>query len=221
MLARGILFDFNGVIAHDEALHFEALSATLAAHGISLTREQYYADFLGLNDRECFRRSFEAAGRAPDKFTLQHAVEQKADIYEDKARARLELVAGVRDFIEAASAARMVLGVASSALKREVEFVLQMKSLREYFETIVSAEEVERCKPDPQTFERARQRLRLAREECVVIEDSLPGIEAARAGGFRCLAIASSLPAEALAGADMVWNDFSGKLPADLPWSDA
>jgi HAD superfamily hydrolase (TIGR01509 family) len=221
MLARGILFDFNGVIAHDEALHFEALSATLAAHGISLTREQYYADFLGLNDRECFRRSFEAAGRAPDKFTLQHAVEQKADIYEDKARARLELVAGVRDFIEAASAARMVLGVASSALKREVEFVLQMKSLREYFETIVSAEEVERCKPDPQTFERARQRLRLAREECVVIEDSLPGIEAARAGGFRCLAIASSLPTEALAGADMVWNDFSGKLPADLPWSDA
>jgi HAD superfamily hydrolase (TIGR01509 family) len=190
MLARGILFDFNGVIANDEGLHFEALSATLAAHGITLAREQYYADFLGLNDRECFRRGFEAAGRRPDRFVLQHAVEQKADIYEDIARARLELVAGVRNFIEAASAARMVLGVASSALLREVEFVLQMQSLREHFETIVSAEAVERCKPDPQTFERARQRLRLAREECVVIEDSLPGIEGAMAGGFRCVAFA-------------------------------
>ena len=59
MLARGILFDFNGVIADDEALHLEALTATLAAHGIPLSREQYYTEFLGLDDRECFRRSFE------------------------------------------------------------------------------------------------------------------------------------------------------------------
>ncbi|HET8632901.1 MAG TPA: HAD family phosphatase [Gemmatimonadales bacterium] len=221
MLARGILFDFNGVIANDEALHFEALSATLAAHGISLAREEYYGNFLGLDDRECFRRSFEAAGRRPEPFLLHHAVEQKADIYEDIARARLTLVPGVRGFIEAASSARMALGVASSALLREVEFVLQMTDLREHFETLVSAEQVERCKPDPQTFERARQRMRLSREECVVIEDSLPGIEAAKAGGFRCVAIASSLPAGALANADLVWHDFDGHHPADLPWADA
>lgn len=221
MLARGILFDFNGVIANDEALHFEALSATLAAHGISLTRAQYFDAYLGLDDRECLRRGFASAGRTPDTFMLRHAVEQKADMYEEIARTRMELVPGVRDFIEAASAAGMVLGVASSALLREVEFVLQMESLREHFETIVSAEAVERCKPDPQTFERARQRLRLAREECVVIEDSLPGIEAARAGGFRCAAIATSLPADTLAGADLVWANFHGHHPADLPWADA
>jgi HAD superfamily hydrolase (TIGR01509 family) len=221
MLARGILFDFNGVIANDEALHFEAFSATLAAHGISLTRQEYYGNFLGLDDRECFRRSFEAAGRTPEPFLLRHAVEQKAELYEDLARERLELVPGVRDFIEAASAARMALGVASSALLREVEFVLQMTDLREHFETLVSAEQVERCKPDPQVFERACQRMRLATGECVVIEDSLPGIEAAKSGGFRCVAIASSLPASALASADMVWNDFDGHHPADLPWADA
>ncbi len=221
MLARGILFDFNGVIANDEALHFEALSATLAAHGIALAREDYYGKFLGLDDRECFRRSFEAAGRTPEPFLLRHAVEQKAGLYEDFARARLELVPGVRDFIEAASAAGMALGVASSALLREVEFVLQMANLRDHFETLVSAEQVERCKPDPQIFERARQRMRLATEECVVIEDSLPGIEAALAGRFRCVAIASSLPASALTHADMVWNDFDGHHPADLPWTDA
>jgi HAD superfamily hydrolase (TIGR01509 family) len=221
MLARGILFDFNGVIANDEGLHFEALSATLAAHGIALTQEEYYGKFLGLDDRECFRRSFEAAGRKPEPFLLHHAVEQKAELYEDIARARLELVPGVRNFIEAASAARMALGVASCALLREVEFVLQMTNLREHFETLVSAEQVERCKPDPQVFERARVRMRLAREECVVIEDSLPGVEAARAGGFRCVAIASSLPASAFENADLVWSDFNGHHPADLPWTDA
>lgn len=221
MLARGILFDFNGVIANDEALHFEALSATLAAHGITLTREQYYGGLLGLDDRECFRRSFEAAGRKPEPFLLHHAIEQKADIYEGIARARLELVPGAHEFIEAAAAAGMALGVATGALLREVEFVLQMKDLRHHFETLVSAEQVERGKPDPQSFERARVRMRLAKEECVVIEDSLPGIEAAKAGGFRCVAIASSLPASALAGADMVWNDFNGHHPADLPWANA
>ncbi len=221
MLARGILFDFNGVIANDEALHFEALAATLATHGIPLTRERYLADLLGLDDRECLRRALAAAGQPADARTLRHAAEQKAGIYEALAGVRMTLVPGAREFVEAASGAGMVLGIASSALRREVESVLDANLLREHFEVIISANEVERCKPDPQSFESARLRLRLTRDECVVVEDSRPGIAAARAGGFRCAAIASSLPPEALGEADVVWNDFTGHHPADLPWTDA
>jgi HAD superfamily hydrolase (TIGR01509 family) len=221
MSAGGILFDFNGVIADDEVLHFETLAAVLHGHGITLSRDQYNAELMALTDQERFRQVFERAGLPTDRQILLYAVEQKAELYEDRARRELGLVRGVRSFIEAATAAGMTLGVGSNALRREVEFVLQMKTLRDHFDTIVSGDEVERCKPDPLTFERARMRLRLDREHCVVIEHSPAGIAAARAAGFRCIAIASSLPAGSLQHADQVWADFSGRFPADLPWTDA
>jgi HAD superfamily hydrolase (TIGR01509 family) len=221
MLARGILFDFNGVIANDEPLHFRALTAVLAGHDIALTRDQYFTDLLGLDDQASFAACFERAGRKTDKFQLDWAVEQKALVYEDLAREELELVPGVADFIEAAATARIALAVASSALRREIEFILEMRGLREYFEAIVSAEEVRCRKPDPQAFQLAAKRLQLQPADCVVIEDSLSGIAAARAGGFRSVAIASSLPAGSLGAADLVWNDFTSRYPNDLPWADA
>lgn len=221
MLARGILFDFNGVIANDESLHFRALTAVLAGHDITVTREQYDTSLLGLDDRATFATCFERAGRTADKFQLDWAVEQKALVYEELARDELELVPGVADFIDAAATARIALAVASSALRREVEFVLEMRGLRDYFETVVSAEDVRSRKPDPQVFLMAAQRLRLRPADCVVIEDSPPGIAAAQSGGFRSVAITSSLPASALAGADLVWDAFTGRYPNDLPWADA
>jgi HAD superfamily hydrolase (TIGR01509 family) len=221
MLARGILFDFNGVIANDESLHYRALTAVLAGHDIAVTRDQYDTTLLGLDDRATFTACFERAGRTADKFQLDWAVEQKALVYEELARDELELVPGVADFIDAAATARIALAVASSALRREIEFVLEMRGLRDYFETVVSAEEVRSRKPDPQVFLMAAQRLRLRPADCVVIEDSRPGIAAARAGGFRSVAITSSLPASALSDADLVWDTFTGHYPNDLPWTDA
>jgi sugar-phosphatase len=75
------------------------------------------------------------------------------------------------------------------------------------------------CKPDPQGFNRARQKLDLPLKRCVVVEDSIPGLAAARAAGLRCAMLATSHPEDSFDGADLVWRDFVGHDATELPWA--
>jgi beta-phosphoglucomutase-like phosphatase (HAD superfamily) len=112
------------------------------------------------------------------------------------------------------------LAIVSGALRREIELVLERSRLRHHFPVIVAAEDVSVCKPDPEGYLAAHAGLEragpLARRRCVVFEDSLPGLEAARAAGMRCVALSTSHPAHALNVADLVWPSFEGHDPAEI-----
>jgi HAD superfamily hydrolase (TIGR01509 family) len=218
-MASGILFDFNGVIIDDEPQHCDALIATLAEYGHRLDRETYYRDYLGFDDRECFRFAFAREGEAVEESRLVEAIERKNQHYERAIRADMRLVPGAVDFVEAAALAGHQLAIVSGALRREVALVLDLAGLAPHFAEIVAAEDVSACKPDPQGFNRARQALALTPARCVVIEDSLPGLAAARAAGLRCAMLATSHTENCLAGGDVVWRDFVGRGPDELPWA--
>src|SRR5438132_1061732 len=85
--------------------------------------------------------------------------------------------------------------------------------------TATLAEYVSACKPDPQGYNRARTALELAPRRCMVIEDSLPGLAAAHAAGLRCAMLSTSHAEEACGDAELVWRDFTGHDPAELPWA--
>jgi sugar-phosphatase len=112
------------------------------------------------------------------------------------------------------------MAIVSGALRREIELVLGQAGLRPYFEQVVAAEDVDACKPDPRGYLAGLAGLGIAAPGCVVIEDSLPGLEAARGAGLRCAMLSTSHSASQLAGADLVWPDLQGRLPRELPWSD-
>ena len=218
-MTAAILFDFNGVIVDDEPQHCAALIATLADYGYGLDRDSYYRDYLGFDDRECFRFSFARMGRAADEPALAEAIERKHVHYARAVREELRLVPGARDFIENAALDGLQLAIVSGALRREIELVLDLAGLRPHFAEIVAAEDVSACKPDPQGYNRARAALALAPNRCVVVEDSLPGLAAARAAGLRCAMLTTSHPAEELGEADVIWSDLTGHTPAELPWA--
>jgi beta-phosphoglucomutase len=217
-MSKAILFDFNGVIVNDEPQHCEALIATLAGYGYDLDRVQYYRDYLGFDDRECFRFTFERMGLAVGDGLIPEAIERKAVLYEQAIRASLELVPGSADFIRAAAEEGYRLAVISGALRREIKLVLDEAGLSGFFETVIAAEDVTRCKPDPQGYRAAREALGMPASACVIVEDSLPGLEAARGAGVRCAMLTTSHPAPQLAAADAVWSDFRGHRPYQLPW---
>lgn len=219
MTGRAILFDFNGVIIDDEPQHCDALIATLATYGYALDREGYYRDYLGFDDRECFRYTFEKMGLGSDPALIHEAIERKAVRYERAIRASMELVPGSREFILAAAEEGYRLAVISGALRREIDLVLGESGLRPHFELVVAAEDVDACKPDPQGYRKARETLGLAPDRCLVIEDSLPGLAAAHGAGLRCQMVATSHPAGELATADAVWPNLAGRHPRDLPWA--
>jgi HAD superfamily hydrolase (TIGR01509 family) len=217
-MTAGIIFDFNGVIIDDEPQHCDALIATLAEYGYALDRDAYYREYLGFDDRECFRYSFGRLGRPVDEASLQEAIERKNARYERAIRGELRLVPGAAEFIENAALDGFQLAIVSGALRREIEMVLDLTGLRPHFAEIVAAEDVSACKPDPEGMNRARAALALAPRRMVVVEDSLPGLAAARAAGLRCAMLSTSHPEDAIAGADLVWRDFVGHAPPELPW---
>jgi beta-phosphoglucomutase len=220
-MTAAILFDFNGVIVDDEPQHCEALIATLAEDDFALDRDTYYREYLGFDDRECFRFTYARMGRPTDEPALLQAIERKNAHYERAIRGSLRLVPGAEDFIESAALDAFQLAIVSGALRREIELVLDLSGLRPHFSEIVAAEDVSACKPDPQGYNRGRERLGVTLARCVVVEDSLPGLAAARAAGLRCAMLATSHDEGACAAADLVWRDFTGHEPSDLPWSHA
>jgi HAD superfamily hydrolase (TIGR01509 family) len=220
-MGSAILFDFNGVIIDDEPQHCDALIATLAEYGYPLDREAYYRDYLGFDDRECFRFTFARNGEPVDDARISKAIARKNEHYLHAIRAAMRLVPGAADFVSAAAGEGHRLAIVSGALRSEIELVLDQAGLRRHFSEIVAAEDVSACKPDPQGFNRAREALGTPAERCVVVEDSLPGLAAARAAGLRCTMLTTSHAEDALAEGDAVWRDFVGRAPRDLPWAHA
>lgn len=218
-MKQALLFDFNGVLVNDEEQHYESLRIVLREEGIELTREQYYADYMGFDDRMSFVEAFRRAHRTPLTTHLDHLIAAKSRVYQSLIAGGVELVPGAAEFV-ARAAEEFRLAIVSGALRREIEEALEQSGLRRHFPVIVAAEDVALCKPDPEGYLAARAALaragRLSTGRCVVLEDSLPGLEAARAARMRCVALSTSHAAEALRGADLVWESFAGHDPAEL-----
>lgn len=223
---EAVIFDFDGVIVDSEPVHFRLFRELLAEQGITLTREAYDAQYLGMDDRECFTAILEAHGKSAVLARVPTLIERKSALLMTELSRRVPLLPGVDDFIRAV-ASIVPLAICSGALRREIEAMLKMAGLFEAFVGIVSAEDVVRGKPDPEGYRAAltlldrslRRDKKIRPKACLVVEDSIAGIEAARAAGMRCLAVANSYPAEALkaAGADVVVATLEGEPLAHVP----
>jgi len=193
-----VIFDFDGVIADTEPLHFAGFRQTLAEICITLTESDYYANYLGYDDLGCFIAALTAHKHPADPAALAQLMQRKAHAYLESVTDHLVIFPGVREFVREAAAA-YPLAIASGALRHEIEVILEQAGLRKEFLHITSAEDVTRGKPDPQPFlhalnglNRPRREPLITAESCLVIEDSLPGIRSAKTAGMKVLAVANT-----------------------------
>ncbi len=194
-----VIFDFNGVIIDDEPLHHRAAAAVLAERGVDLPAEVYFGSCLGVSDLEILSRHLPDEGEAG----LARLVRQKTEIYAGMLQEDYRLCPGAAALVRAL-AAELPLAIASGALREEIAPVLAREGMGGCFAAVVSAEDVEACKPDPAPYLEAARRLGLPASRCLVIEDAPGGITSAHAAGMRCVGVTTSAPAEALARADLV-----------------
>lgn len=218
-MTDAILFDFNGVIVDDEEQHRMALTRVLEGFGLSLQREDYYAHYLGLDDRLSFAEAFRLANRTMPSELLRHLVAEKSQRYRSLIAERCTPVPGAIEFVRAAQG-DFRLAIVSGALHEEIDLVLDRLGIRDCFAVIVAAEHVLRSKPHPAGYQAALAALAAqpagAPRRSVAIEDSPAGIAAARAAGLPSVAITTSVPRAQLADAAVVWASFSGHSPAEL-----
>jgi len=206
---RAVIFDFNGVLVDDEPIHLEMFQKVLKEEGLSLDEKDYYARYLGMDDRSCFEAAFQDRGRELDDSALGELVRRKARYYRNAVKDKIALFPGVEKLVRELSA-RYPMGIASGALRDEIETILQRIGLRKFFQVIVSAEDIKIGKPNPEIFAKALSLLNEKRSqpilpsECLVVEDSKEGILGARQAGMKCLAVANSYPAKELTQANAV-----------------
>lgn len=223
-MIRAILFDFNGVIVDDEPVHFRLFQKVLGEEGVELSRENYYSRYLGMDDEDCFRAAVKDAGKGEKELRVWEMIQKKAVDYQKEMEGPLPFVPGVISFIQALAKTHY-LGVVSGALRQEIESILVRGKVRDCFNVLVAAEDVKHGKPNPEGFEMGMLNLNrdcvasselLLPQECLVIEDSLWGIQAAQAADMPSIALTTSYSEKDLPGAKVYLKDFSGLDTAKL-----
>ncbi len=219
-------FDFNGVLVDDERLHLACFNDVLAGRGIEVSESAYNDRYLGFDDRGAFEAILRDFGHASDGALVSSLIEEKSRVYAARAARELVVFEGAADAVRAA-AERGPVVVVSGALRPEIELGLGVLAVRDRVAHIVAAEDVLRCKPDPEGYLLALGWLRatrpeLRRDDVVIVEDSLAGVDAGRAAGVAVLAVAQSYPRDALAdrGALEVFDSvsqLSARLRVDRP----
>jgi HAD superfamily hydrolase (TIGR01509 family) len=206
---RAVVFDFDGVIADSEPLHFRAFQGTLAEKGVGMTESDYYARYLGYDDSGVFRAVSSDNGLTWNADIVAELVERKASRLAALERDTSVLFPGADAAIRRLAAA-VPLAIASGALRAEIVRVLERAHLIGYFAAVVAAEDTPASKPAPDPYLRAVTLLRaamgvpLSPAECVAVEDSRWGLESARAAGLHTIAVTHTYPADSLTEADLV-----------------
>jgi len=207
---RAIVFDFDGVIANSEPLHFRAYERVLAREGVTLSEHDYFARYLGFDDVGAFEAIADDRGLTWTPRDVAALVARKAIELEALERDASVLFPGAADAI-ARAAAVVPIAIASGARGEEIRRVLRREQLDSFFTAIVSADDTPVSKPSPEPYLRALDLLRTARgaaidaARCVAIEDSRWGLESARRAGMRTIAVTNTYDKAALAAyADVV-----------------
>lgn len=206
---RAVLFDMDGVLVISNPLHFRAWQDFGREVGLVITEEMFYRELSGRKNEEALEALF------PGRFDPEQRRElsrRKEALFRERYVPLLPPVPGVRELVADLRRHGVPLALATSGPPENVQAILRHLKLEGAFDAVVTGQDVPAAKPDPAIFRVAAQRLGVPCAESLVVEDSLAGVQAARAAGAVCLGVSTSEPPSRLeeAGAAHVVADFVG-----------
>ena len=206
---QGAIFDMDGVLVDNAAYHIQAFEIFCERYGVTDWREKLNSAF-GMGNDDIMRLIM------PEKAIREKGIkglsDEKEAIYREIYRPAIKPVAGLVDLLEMLRKAGIRCAVGSSGCKDNVDFVLDRCGIRSYFDVQVNGDMVTRCKPDPEIYRTAAEKLGIDPACCTVFEDAKAGIQAARNAGIgQVAALATTLAREELlqTQADRIVCDFS------------
>jgi HAD superfamily hydrolase (TIGR01509 family) len=185
----------DGVLIDSNPFHVRKWVALLKEHRIPFDEEELPKAILGRRNDSAFRRYFGERLTREQRRELSEELEAK---FRQAFAPHARLLPGLRRLMEECRASGVAMAVASSAMTKNVEFIVEALKLRPYLRAILTGDEVSHPKPDPEIYLRIAAKLGFQPAACVAFEDSFVGVEAAKRAGMKCLAIASTFPAEDL-----------------------
>ncbi len=202
-MISAIVFDFDGVLADSEPLHLRAYQEVLSSMGATLPREEYYARYLGYDDEGVFRALSDDRGWALTAPQISTLIAEKTAALDMVVAGADVLYPGAANCVERL-AAIWPLGIASGALRHDIEPILHRGGIDRHFRFIVASGDTRKSKPAPDPYERAAELHGFPPASCVAIEDSRWGIQSAKIAGMWCIAITHTYPVQELMDADAI-----------------
>ena len=202
-MLKAVLFDFNGVIINDEPIHQELINEILIGENLLPLGSEFAELCLGRSDRVCFRNVLTRRNRQVTEEYLTKLINKKASLYRERLEKleKLPIYEEIYSFLERVKARDLQIGLVTGAIRSEVESILQRVGLGDYFSVIVTGDEISTSKPQPdgyllavERFNRWNFNLQLQPQECLVIEDTFVGCEAAKRAGMQVVGIAHTYP---------------------------
>ena len=210
-MPEAVLFDFDGILVDSEPMHYRAFTEVLDPLGLGFPWKSYVEIYMGFDDRDAFREAYRAKGIDLDDANLAKLVAAKSRAFQDGLRNGVTAYPGAVSLIESLHAAGGPLALCSGALRSDIAPILAQLGVAHCFDVIVSADDVRRSKPDPESYALAFARLSMryatlltVPEKSVAVEDTPAGIRSAKEAGLRVLAVTNSCGAGELAEADWI-----------------
>ncbi|MDA9747690.1 HAD family phosphatase [bacterium] len=204
-----IIFDFDGVILDSENSHFIAFNEGLKNLNINISEDEYYSKYISLDDRGVITNVVNDKNISVTNEEIDMIIKNKNDFFESRLIDNSKLFPGVEELIIQLSK-NFVLSIGSGANRSEIIKTLKNNNIYDYFEIIVSADEVNNPKPNPETYNRVLDNINtdFNINEIIVIEDSPGGIEAAKSAGLKCIAITNTFDNKELGKADIIVSNY-------------
>ncbi|MBS9393261.1 MAG: HAD family phosphatase [Dolichospermum sp. LBC05a] len=207
MSLKAVLFNFNGVIIKDGSIHIQLIDEILIQENLQPQRVKEREEFLGISHRAYLQNLLKNRGRVVTEAYMAQLLTRKAQAYvlELEKLEKLPLYSGIEDVIFQIRSRHLKMGLVSDALSLEIEMVLTSAKLAEYFPVIVSGDDISSDKPNPEGYLLAVERLNqtypelnLEPDECLVIENTPAGIQAAKRAQMQVVGVANTYPFQML-----------------------
>ena len=183
--AKAFIFDLNGTMIDDMQFHIRAWHRIVNELGAGLSIEEVKKECYGKND-DLLERIFPGRFSKEEMDVMSMKKERQ---YQQEFRPHLKLINGLDSFLKKAQDQNIGMAVGSAAIMFNINFVLDGLDIRQYIDAIVSADDVEKSKPDPETFIKCADLLGVDYEDCIVFEDAPKGVEAAENAGMQTIVL--------------------------------
>lgn len=212
MRGPAVIFDMDGVLADTYQAHFASWRQLYGELGREYSETAFAADF-GRTSRDILRRTL---GNELTDEQIREIDQRKEAYFREIVRQSAVAMDGAVELIDALAADGFLLAVGSSGPSENVALMLDKLSRAAQFGAVVTGADVSRGKPDPQVFQLAAERLGVQPAACIVVEDAVHGVEAARRAGMKCVALAGTSSCNELRHADRVVESLRQVTPKNL-----
>ena len=205
---RAVIFDMDGIIVDSEPLYEESLDIALEAYQVPVPPRSEYQKYKGRSGAEVFKEIAEENG---NRFDANEMRQVSIEAFERLAREKVSIFPGTLSFLNFVRQRYSNVGLATSSMKHIQEMIFEKFPLDPFFDQVITADDITKHKPDPEPYLVTARLMSVNTEDCIVLEDTIHGINSAKTAGCFTVAIPNTFSEERLreAGADLIVADFS------------